>query len=230
MRSLKSAKADAGDEDAMDNDEDTSSSSVVEGYLTVKTGVWSMWSRQWVTGVRTEVLTFKSATSSEPTRRIPLNQVKTIDISDKDVETAFMIRMLDGTTHHFTAQQRGERDEWLSALQEMRTNMQGTVDMLDALKIDLNQFAALQQKAIEDSLKNVIDPNKVKTGLQTLLLRINPGKRFVRATCVPLSPSSLNLDSILVRSFAAALQSELSVNCFSLDFGSWYPVGSVERN
>eukprot|EP01122_Echinamoeba_exundans_P007789 TRINITY_DN2469_c0_g1_i1.p1 TRINITY_DN2469_c0_g1~~TRINITY_DN2469_c0_g1_i1.p1 ORF type:complete len:1285 (-),score=326.57 TRINITY_DN2469_c0_g1_i1:159-4013(-) len=204
-RSLKAAKADDGDEDAADIDDDNTSSNVVEGYLSVKTGLWSMWSRQWVTGVKTEVLTFKNATSSEPTRRIPLNQVKTIDISDKDVELAFMIRMIDGTTHHFTAQVRSERDEWLSALQEMRTNMQGTVDMLDALTIDLTQLSTVQLKAIEDALKNVIDPNKVKAGGQPLLLRINAGKRFVRATCVALNLSSLNLDSILILDLGAQL-------------------------
>jgi hypothetical protein len=204
-RSLKAAKADDGDEDAADADDDNTSSNVVEGYLSVKTGLWSMWSRQWVTGVKTEVLTFKNATSSEPTRRVPLNQVKTIDISDKDVELAFMIRMIDGTTHHFTAQVRAERDEWLSALQEMRTNMQGSVDMLDALKIDLAQLSSTQLKAIEDALKNVIDPNKVKAGGQPLLLRINAGKRFVRATCVALSLSSLNLDSILILDLGAQL-------------------------
>jgi hypothetical protein len=66
-----------------------------------------------------------------------MGSVTVIEISDKDIELAFLVRCLDGTNYHFLAASREERDEWMRAVHEMKVNSMGSVDVLESFKIDM---------------------------------------------------------------------------------------------
>lgn len=135
---------------------------VVEGWLSVKTGIWSLWNRTWVSSVGADILLFKQPTAPQPLKRIPMGSVTVIEISDKDIELAFLVRVLDGTNFHFLAASREERDEWMRAIQEMKVNSMGSVDVLDSFKIDLTVLYWLPQAHETSSGKNT-KQNKQQT-------------------------------------------------------------------
>jgi len=109
-----------------------------------------------------------------------------------------MLRWMDGTTYHFLATTRAERDEWLASLAEIRVALNTTtIDMMAELGINLAEAAKLNTRQIEDALKNVVDTNKVKTGAQPVLIRIQ-GKRLVRASCVEPTTNSFYEDNVFL--------------------------------
>jgi len=63
-----------------------SQATVVEGFLQIKTGLWSLWSKSWVTVVGGDILLFKQPTAPQPHTRLQLAKAQTLEISDRDTE------------------------------------------------------------------------------------------------------------------------------------------------
>lgn len=152
-------------------------------------GMLGLWGKCYISLIGEDLFSFKDMRSAVPDLRLQLGNVKAVRALQAPTE--FQLELTTGESHYFRAISTEDREAWVEALESSRKR---AVTVGKLLKL-VSEGDFDEEEAKKN--KNLLEPHRLKTGDQKLLMQIK-GKRRVRVCTVAVSARSLNTNNAFV--------------------------------
>lgn len=138
---------------------------VLQGYVEVKSGLFSFWTKYWVSFTGSLLEYFKTNTESIPLKQIKLAEIVDVEISELEPNLALQLKMWNSSSSniHLKLPKTEERDIWMKEIQAILTENQ--INLISTFGLDTNS------EIISTRNPNVMELNldDLKHGRQKIL-------------------------------------------------------------